>query len=195
MSTQQPGTGPVPEGQDGAQDDTQRLEPLTGSGAPIERLDAAEPVGTTAPLETTQRLDLRPAEVRDGGTRVLPAEESGVDALWTLDRPDDATPGTTTPPASPAAAASVAPEPPRAPAPPAAPEPAEPAPARTGRRPVRVGTVVWGLVVAVCGVLALAVAGGASIDGGTVAIGVLAGAGVALVLGSIVTGVRRRDRT
>jgi hypothetical protein len=147
MSTQQPTTGPAPDGPDGSQDDTRRLDPVPGPGAPTERLEAP----ATGP--------------NDGATRVLLAEASGVDALWTLDRPADATP-----------------------------EPTDPAPTRAGRRPVRVGTVVWGLVVAVCGVLALAVAGGASVDGGTVAIGVLAGAGVALVAGSIVTGVRRRDR-
>lgn len=179
MSTQQPGTGPVPEGTDGSQDDTQRLDPLP------------------AP-DDTQRLDPLPepsaAGVHDGDTRVLPGEESGVDSLWSLDRPDDVAPDAA-PATAPAPAASAAPEPPLTSAYPASPEPAAPQPARSGRRAVRVGTVVWGLVVAFCGVLALTVAGGASIDGGTVAIGVLAGAGVALVLGSIVTGVRRRDRS
>ncbi|MFC8733777.1 hypothetical protein ACFT5B_15085 [Luteimicrobium sp. NPDC057192] len=191
MSTQQPGTGPVPEGTDGSQDATQRLDPVEGSGAPTERLAATAPLDSTPQPDPTQRLDLPEADARDGGTRVLPAEEPGVDALWTLDAPDDDTPGT---PAASPAAAPVAPEPPRAQAYPAAPEPAA-GPARSGRRAIRVGAVVWGLVVVVCGVLALAVAGGATVDGGTVAIGVLAGAGVALVLGSIVTGVRRRDRS
>jgi hypothetical protein len=74
-----------------------------------------------------------------------------------------------------------------------APTPAQAPAAGSRRRRVRVGTVVWGLVVAVCGVLALAVAGGAHIDGGTVAIAVLGGAGLALVVGSVITGVRRRD--
>jgi hypothetical protein len=58
-----------------------------------------------------------------------------------------------------------------------------------------VGTVVWGLVVAVGGVLALVVAGGADVDGGAVAIGILGGAGLALVVGSLASGLRRRDRT
>jgi hypothetical protein len=72
-----------------------------------------------------------------------------------------------------------------------------PAPSPAGRRQqsVRVGTVVWGLVVAVGGVLALVVAGGADVDGGAVAIGILGGAGLALVVGSLASGLRRRDRT
>lgn len=174
MSTHQPGTGPVPQPPDRSQDDTERLDPLPDPDAATERLDAtrpAEPVEPVEPVEPTQRLDLPAADVHDGSTPVAapPAPEPS-------------------PEPSP-----VVPEP--APAPAAeAPSTTPDARPRTGRRAIRVGTVVWGLVVAVCGVLALAVAGGANVDGGTVAIFVLAGAGVALVAGSIVTGVRRRDR-
>jgi len=134
--------------------------------------------------DDTQRLE-RPEEgARDGETRVLPGgdEPSGVDSLWDLGEPGVSAAG------SPAAGPTPGPSP-------AAAVPltsSAPTGDRTGRRAVRVGTVVWGLVVAACGVLALAVAGGATIDGGTVAIAILGGAGVALVLGSIVTGVRRR---
>lgn len=68
------------------------------------------------------------------------------------------------------------------------------APRVTTRPPVRVGTIVWGLVVVAAGVLVLAVSGGARVDGGAVAIGLLGGAGLALVLGSAVSGARRRRR-
>lgn len=78
---------------------------------------------------------------------------------------------------------------------------AEPAPAdepeqpdrtdRTERGP-RVGTVVWGLVLAVLGVGVLAWADGRHIDVDVAAIVLVAGAGVALLVGSIVSGARRR---
>ncbi|MGC5167077.1 hypothetical protein [Luteimicrobium sp. DT211] len=190
MTTQQPGTGPVPDGTEGPEgtsgDDTQRLDAVSDGGAPTERLDLARD------------------DAHDGGTRILPAAEepSGVDALWGLGRPDDAAASSSVgsgeawssaaagPTTAAASSPSAAPSAPMASDEPSAPtQPRE----RTGRRGVRVGAVVWGLVVAVCGVLALAAAGGASIDGGTVAIAILGGAGVALVLGSIVTGLRRRD--
>ncbi|GAA4830752.1 hypothetical protein GCM10023221_02990 [Luteimicrobium xylanilyticum] len=148
-----------------------------------QRLDLVVPPGVTAAPD-----DLPTPDAQDGATRVLPtaAEPQGVDALWGLGAPEGAPSGTASEPAfvAPPVAPSVA-----------TPETSAPEPARGRRRPVRVGTVVWGLVVAACGVLVLAAAGGAHIDGGTVAIAILGGAGVALVLGSIITGVRRRDRT
>ncbi len=56
----------------------------------------------------------------------------------------------------------------------------------------RVGTVVWGLVLAVLGVGVLAWAGGRRIDVDVAAIVLVAGAGVALLIGSIISGTRRR---
>ena len=68
---------------------------------------------------------------------------------------------------------------------------AKPEPARTERGP-RVGTVVWGLVLAVLGVGVLAWAGGRRIDVDVASIVLVAGAGVALRVGSILSGLRRR---
>lgn len=56
------------------------------------------------------------------------------------------------------------------------------------RRNPRIGTIVWGLVVVVYGVVVLALAGGADVDGESVAIVVLGGAGVVFVVGSAVRG-------
>ncbi|PJI94837.1 hypothetical protein [Luteimicrobium subarcticum] len=100
-------------------------------------------------------------------------------------RPLDA--ASPTPPSAPASVPAPAPAP-AATEKPALPEKPVPAPRRT----VRVGSIVWGFVVVACGVVALAVAGGASVDGEVLTIGLLGGAGVALVLGSVLSAVRRR---
>jgi len=71
----------------------------------------------------------------------------------------------------------------------AAPAPTEP----DERRSPRVGTVVWGLVLAVLGVGVLAWAAGREIDLDVAAIVLVAGAGVALLVGSLVSGMRRRS--
>jgi hypothetical protein len=69
------------------------------------------------------------------------------------------------------------------------------APVAPARRETRVGTVVWGLVVVALGVLALAVSAGAQVDGELAFIALLAGAGLALLVGSLVVGLRRpRER-
>ncbi|MBD8078301.1 hypothetical protein [Cellulosimicrobium arenosum] len=77
---------------------------------------------------------------------------------------------------------------------PPATEPGRPAPAATsGRsRGPRVGTIVWGFVVVALGGAVVASALGADVDMGLAAIVVLAVAGVTLVLGSVVSGARRR---
>jgi hypothetical protein len=66
----------------------------------------------------------------------------------------------------------------------------------TAKRPVsrtlRVGTVVWGLIIALIGVGFIAVAAGARFDVELVLIGLLALAGVALVAGSMAVSMRRR---
>ncbi|GEA81015.1 hypothetical protein [Cellulomonas uda] len=72
-----------------------------------------------------------------------------------------------------------------------APETSPVRPERDVRAP-RVGTVVWGLVLAVLGVGVLAWAAGRQIDVDVAAIVLVAGAGVALLVGSVVSGVRRR---
>ncbi|WNB86070.1 hypothetical protein [Cellulomonas sp. ATA003] len=62
-----------------------------------------------------------------------------------------------------------------------------------GPRPsLRVGTVVWGLVIAIIGAGLIAIASGARFDVELAFIGLLALAGIALVVGSVVTGARRR---
>ena len=83
---------------------------------------------------------------------------------------------------------------PPAPTPPAAaaPTPAEPiAPARPA---LRVGTIVWGLVLAVIGAGVIAVAAGARFDVELASSALLTLAGVALLAGAIATSARRRQR-
>jgi hypothetical protein len=83
---------------------------------------------------------------------------------------------------------------------PAATEPVTPAPAAPApvtpvtepRRGPRVGAVVWGLVVVVLGIGILVSIAGFRIDTGLAAILVLGAAGLALVVGSLVTSLRRR---
>ena len=67
-----------------------------------------------------------------------------------------------------------------------------PAPAQPARPGPRVGTVVWGLILAVIGVGVIAAAAGARFDVELVSIALLALAGVGLVVGSVATSVRRR---
>jgi len=59
-------------------------------------------------------------------------------------------------------------------------------------RAPRVRTVVWGLVLAVLGAGVLGRAGGRHVDADVAAIVLVAGAGLALLVGSIVSAVRRR---
>ena len=62
----------------------------------------------------------------------------------------------------------------------------------TAHRPaVRVGTVVWGLIVALVGVGVLLVAAGYTIDVQLAAIVLLIAAGVGLILGPLVQSLRR----
>lgn len=75
------------------------------------------------------------------------------------------------------------------------PAPAAPAPVPPviePRRGPRVGAVVWGLVVVVLGIGILVSIAGFRIDTGLAAILVLGAAGLALVVGSLVTSLRRR---
>lgn len=61
-------------------------------------------------------------------------------------------------------------------------------------RGVRIGTVVWGLVVIVAGGLLAAAAAGVVFDVQLAVIVTVAFAGVALVVGSLVSASRRRER-
>ncbi|MGW9403273.1 hypothetical protein ACWGQ2_04795 [Arthrobacter sp. NPDC055585] len=62
-------------------------------------------------------------------------------------------------------------------------------------RPVRVGTIVWGLVLAVAGALILTVQlTGLRLDTGMVLLGLLIGAGAALVIGGLLA-VLGKNRT
>ncbi|WP_228529096.1 hypothetical protein [Arthrobacter gandavensis] len=55
-----------------------------------------------------------------------------------------------------------------------------------GHRPLRVGTIVWGLVLAAAGALVLTVQlTGIRLDTGMVLLGLLIGAGAALVIGGL----------
>ncbi|WP_421743602.1 hypothetical protein [Cellulomonas sp.] len=76
----------------------------------------------------------------------------------------------------------------------AATAPSEPAPVDPPRRRLRVGTVVWGLVIAAIGVGLLAWAAGVEIDLQLAMIVLLAVAGTALLVGSIVSGARNARR-
>lgn len=59
---------------------------------------------------------------------------------------------------------------------------------------VRVGTVVWGLVIAAVGVGVLALASGYVFDVELAFIGLVTLAGVALLAGSLINGARHRGR-
>lgn len=150
--------------------------PLTTEPPATEPLGSPRPaVHPTEPLPTTQ--------ARDGETSVL---DVGVPA-HTGAAPD----GTTT---SGQAAGAVPPVGPSASATPSAPaSPVAPAgPPTPGRRGPRVSTIVWGFVLVAFGVVVLAAALGARVDLGLATIVVLAAAGLTLVVGSIVSGARRR---
>jgi len=61
-------------------------------------------------------------------------------------------------------------------------------------RIIRVGTVVWGLVVAAVGLGLIALASGLTFDVELAVILLLVAAGLALVVGSLATGLRHRRR-
>lgn len=67
-------------------------------------------------------------------------------------------------------------------------------PANAGRRTIRVGTVVWGLVVAAVGLGLVALASGLAFDVELAVIVLLVAAGLALLVGSLATGLRHRGR-
>ena len=71
---------------------------------------------------------------------------------------------------------------------------ATPAPEQQSRPSLRVGTVVWGLVIAAIGVGLLSIAWGANLDAQLALIVLLGAAGVALLVGSLVGMRRSRHR-
>ncbi|WP_159795975.1 hypothetical protein [Puerhibacterium puerhi] len=83
------------------------------------------------------------------------------------------------------------------PYPPASPQwaPAAPQPAPPVSTTPRTGTIVWGLVILAVGLAVVAVAAGARFDVGLGVIWLLGGAGLVLVVASVVGSVRRRSRT
>ncbi|MGG5170934.1 hypothetical protein ACQR35_01985 [Pseudarthrobacter sp. J1738] len=62
--------------------------------------------------------------------------------------------------------------------------------------PPRVGTIVWGLlIVALAALIIVSQLGVIALNGSYVAIGVMIGAGLALLIGGIVSGAAERSRT
>jgi hypothetical protein len=141
--------------------------------------DSSTPVDATQPLGTTEHDKQSDDERSDDTQQTLTLED-----LMDTDRADStsATSSTTDPGtrASGSAAASGAGLPPVA-------EVAQ-------RRGVRVGTVVWGLVIAAVGVGLLAYASGVVFDVQLALIILIAAAGLALLAGSLMSGMRRRGR-
>jgi hypothetical protein len=155
--------------------------PLSAEPAATEQL-AAPPGPQPHPT-----VVLPAGQARDGETSVL-------DVSAAPEHPGTAPGGPTTsrtagavPPAGP----SAVPTTPTSPLTPTSPDgPTEPSsPARRGPR---VSTIVWGFVIVAFGVVVLAAALGARVDLGLATIVVLAAAGLTLVVGSIVSGARRR---
>jgi len=137
---------------------------------PMNREHAAD--DETRPLGD-ELFDDRATEPGDRATEPLP---STPDRTVPLDQPLDVTPVGTPP----APTTGTTPGPLGTP---------EPPPVRRGPR---VATIVWGFVIIAFGAVVLAAAMGARVDMGLAAILVLAVAGVTLVVGSIVSGARRR---
>lgn len=66
---------------------------------------------------------------------------------------------------------------------------------RKPRRQIRMGTIVWGLIVATIGILIIAWDQGVKIHPQVAAVSVLFGAGALLVIGSIVTAIRKKGES
>ena len=144
---------------------------------------ATEPLGAPPVPEPLPTEPPPAGRARDGETSVLdvPGPAAPAHPL--------AAPGgpTTTGPTS-DAVPSAGPSLPATPTTPVAPTD----PSSLVRRGPRVSTIVWGFVIVAFGVVVLAAALGARVDLGLATIVVLAAAGLTLVVGSIVSGARRR---
>ncbi|AEI11429.1 hypothetical protein [Cellulomonas gilvus] len=182
-------------------DDPRPTDPGTDDGE-VTRADEVAAVETTV-LETpapgtsddqTQVLDTtddrtQVLEATDDRTQVLEATDGRTQALEAADGGTQVPGPAVTPGPDLTKRPSSTPSPEPAAAPAAATADDE---ARPPRSTPRVGTVVWGLVLAVLGLGVLAWAGGYRIDVGLATILLVAGAGVALLVGSIVSGARSR---
>ena len=160
------------------------------------------PVEDTTPADDTEVLPVEATEPATDDTAVLAADETRPvprTSAWSSQPEQE--PAAYTSPIGALYAPTDRPEPvEQPPAPPtyAAPaavvydEPTEPV--APPRRRLRVGTVVWGLVIAAIGVGLLAWAAGFAIDLQLAMIVLLAVAGTALLVGSIVSGARAARR-
>ena len=176
--------------------DTPRAEAPEADAHPTVPLStepaATEPLAGPPASEPHATEPLPVARVRDGETSVLdvpgpaaPTHPTAAPGSPTTSGPAPGAvpPGGRSVPATPGSpTAPTAPTVPFAPAEPQAP----------GRRGPRVATIVWGFVIVAFGVVVLAAALGARVDLGLATIVVLAAAGLTLVVGSIVSGARRR---
>lgn len=211
-------TGPTePRPADGTPDAEDDATQVIATGEPTEIIEtggSTRVIATGEPTEVIGTGGTADTHViaSDEGTEVIEADSGSADepvrttAFATAPTADPypspgSAPADPYPSASPdpypsGPAASGATPPPSAPAsdpgPWTAPAPT-PAPVPEDRGP-RSGTVVWGLVVAAVGVGVLAMAAGARIDAQLALIVLLAGAGAALLIGSVVSAARRRGR-
>jgi hypothetical protein len=192
-----------PEGQDTSEtmDNKNPQDPGT-----TEVLPAAETPPTQEIAQATQRLPEGPApegEVHPAyGVAAARVQEQEAAATVIQDAParDDSDPlATLRDPAPEAPATPGATAPASAPAQPTQAQPvhqgraaqARPTQATTKRGP-RVGTAVWGLIVIAVGLGILAVSAGVMFDVGVALILLLGAAGVILVVGSVISSIRRR---
>ena len=127
------------------------------------------PTDPTDPMDSTESIDL---EAGDTDTRPMNHSEDTMTIPTTAGAPP-------TVPATPAETTAITTHDPR---------PAPVAP----RRGVRVGTIVWGLVIAAIGVGILAYALDVTFDAQLASIIVIFAAGALLLIGSIATSRRRR---
>jgi len=199
-----------------AEPDTRVIETAAGDTELIETVDAPEPAeaapvaADTTVIETADAGDTQVIEspTRTAAFAAAPDESTPVEPLPTAAPSAGPRPETTRPDATPAGppphATPAGPPPGATPAgpPPAAPQqqapytvPAPPvAPVPTASGP-RAGTVIWGLIVVAVGAAVLAGAVGLHIDFQLAFIGLLAVAGVGLLISSLVNAARRRDRS
>jgi hypothetical protein len=155
----------------------------TGTTGSTDAKDGTATMNTTEERDTPERpgLDLlhdtQPVPTGASTTTAIPVYPS-LPPAYTLDDPTPDVAAVTTTPG------------PSAPIGRAAADPAPPQPSRTSRAP-RVRTVTFGLVILAISVISLvALMTDARIDGGVVGLGLLIGAGAALVAGGISAAMR-----
>ena len=187
-----PPVAPADQGQDQDQGQEQGQGPVdrepgttTAGDADTAAQGAAVERPTTEPTTTELRADVPTTELpADQPTTELPRAEPPADRPTTELPPVQPA---RTPPAAPAADAYAASSGHIRVTTPSAPQPAP-------RTTPRVGTVVWGLVVAAVGVGLLSIAWGAHLDTELAFIVLLGAAGVALLVGSLAGMRRSRNR-